>query len=178
MATSGLITFSMDKDFFQDQHLATKRNLVDFKTKNHIPLSLILLGIGLVIGGLFIIIHEPFPGIGLIVMGVVLSTMQNRLALNLKEKSYREYVWILGIKLGGKIKFEEIQYFYITKSKVSQVYGQTYKNHYVTVTRFNGYLKFSDDEKIAVGNSASKDSLLKKIKKVNEDLGLEIKDFS
>jgi hypothetical protein len=155
-----------------------KRTFVDFKIDNWASLPFIVLGVALIIGGLFIIPVKPLPAIALIIAGLVLSTTHNRLEVNLKEKSYREYVRVLGIKWGSKIKFDEVRYFYLTKSKVNQIYGQTYKNHYVTVTRFNGYLKFNEDEKIAIGNSQSKDSLLKKIKKVNANLGLEIKDFS
>jgi hypothetical protein len=107
---------------------------MDVKIKNYLPLFFIVLGVGLMVGGLYGILERTLLAIGLFLTGLVLTTTQDRLEINLDEKYYREYIWTLGLKWGEKIKFNQIQYFYLTKSKKSQVYGQTYKNHYVTKT--------------------------------------------
>jgi hypothetical protein len=151
---------------------------MDFKIKNYLPLFFIVLGIGLMVGGLYSILERTLLAIGLFLIGLILTTTQDRLEINFDEKYYREYIWTLGLKWGEKIKFNQIQYFYVTKSNKSQVYGQTYKNHYVTGTHFNGYIKFSEDEKILVADGSSKDWVLKRLKKINSKLGLELKDYS
>jgi hypothetical protein len=151
---------------------------MDFKIKNYLPLFFMILGVGLMVGGVYSILEKTFLSIGLLLIGLVLVTTQCRLQINFDEKYYREYVWTLGLKWGEKIKFNQIQYFYLTKTKKVQVYGQTYKNHYVTGTHFNGYIKFSDNEKILVADGSSKDWVLKRLKKINSKLGLEVKDYS
>jgi hypothetical protein len=151
---------------------------MDFKIKNYLPLFFIVLGVGLMVGGLYSILERTLLAIGLFLIGLILTTTQDRLEINFDEKYYREYIWTLGLKWGVKIKFNQIQYFYLTKSKKSQVYGQTYKNHYVTGSHFNGYIKFSDNEKILVADSSSKDWVLKRLKRINSKLGLEVKDYS
>jgi hypothetical protein len=151
---------------------------MDFKIKNYLPLFFMILGVGLMVGGLYSILEKTFLSIGLLLIGLVLVTTQCRLQINFDEKYYREYVWTLGLKWGEKIKFNQIQYIYLTKTKKHQVYGQTYKNHYVTGTHFNGYIKFSDNEKILVADGSSKNWVLKRLKKINSKLGLEVKDYS
>ncbi len=151
---------------------------MDFKIKNYLPLFFIVLGVGLMVGGLYSILERTVLAIGLFFIGLILTTTQDRLEINLDEKYYREYIWTLGLKWGEKIKFNQIQYFYLTKSKRSQVFGQTYKNHYATGTHFNGYIKFSDKEKILIADGSSKDWVLKRLKKINSKLELEVKDYS
>ncbi len=151
---------------------------MDFKIKNYLPFFFAVLGVGLMIGSVFGIAEKTLLSIGLFLVGLILVTTQYRLEINLDKKYYREYVWILGLRSGQKIKFNQIQYLYLTRSKKTQVYGQTYKNHYVTGTHFNGYIKFSDEEKILIGDSSSKDWVLKRLQKVGSKLGLEIKDYS
>jgi len=151
---------------------------MDFKIKNCLPLFFVVLGIGLMIGGLYSILENPILSIGFLFIGLILVTTQYRLEINFKKKYYCAYVWIVGLRLGEKRPFNQIQYLYVTKSKRSQVYGQTYKNHYATGTYFNGYLKFSDNEKILVADSSSKDWLLKRLQTINSKLELEIKDYS
>ncbi len=151
---------------------------MDFKIKNYLPLFFFVSGIGIIIGGLYIVLETPFLSLGLILSGLVFTTTQYRLEINLKEKYFREYVWTLGFKWGEKMKYNKIQYFYITKSKKTQTYGQTYKNHYVTAGHFNGYLKIDNEEKIMIGDSSTKEWIVKRIEKLNKNLQLEIKDYS
>lgn len=151
---------------------------MDFKVANYLPTFFVAAGIGFIIGGPFIIAGNLWLGIGLMLLGVILITTQYRMEINMTQKYYREYVWFLGIKTGAKIPFEEIHYFYITRSKKTKVYGQTYKNHYVTGACYNGYTKFSENEKIFIGDSDSKDSILERIAKINTVLKLDIMDYS
>ena len=151
---------------------------MDFKIKNYLPLFFIVLGIGLMIGGVYSIREKTFISIGLLFIGLILATTQHRLEINFEKKYYRQYVWTLGLKWGEQIGFNQIQFLYLTKSKKSQVYGQTYKSHYVTDTHFNGYIKFGDNERILVGDSSSKDWVLNRLKKINLKLRLEVKDYS
>lgn len=150
---------------------------MDFKIRNYLPLFFIVLGVGLTVSGLYSVLEKTLLSIGLFLIGLILATTQYRLEINFEKKYYREYVWTLGLKWGEKIKFHQIQYFYLTKSKKSQVFGQTYKNHYVTGAHFNGYLKFSDNEKILIADGSSKDRVLNRLKNINSKLGLEVKDY-
>lgn len=151
---------------------------MDFRIKNYLPLFFTVLGLGLIVIGILNVLDRFVLASGSFIMASVFITTQYRLEINLKEKYYREYVWLLGLKFGDRVKYETMQYFYITKSKKSLIYGQTYKNHYVTGQHFNGYLKFSEDNKILIGDNSSKDWVLKRIKKFNAKLGLEIKDYA
>jgi hypothetical protein len=151
---------------------------MDFKLRNYLPFFFIVLGIGLMAGALISILGNVLAAIGLFLVGFILTTTQDRLEINFDEKYYREYVWILGLKWGEKIEFSQIQYFYLTRSKKSVVYGQTYKNHYVTGTHYNGYIKFSEDDKILIADGSSKGWVLNRLRKINSKLRLEVKDYS
>lgn len=151
---------------------------MDFRVKNYLPLFFTVLGLGFIVIGMLNIMDRFLIASGLFVIGVIFITTQSRLEINLTEKYYREYVWCLGLKFGDKVKFNAIQYFYLTKSKKSLIYGQTYKNHYVTGQHFNGYLKFGEDVKILIGDNSSKDWVLKRINKLNSRFNLEVKDYT
>jgi hypothetical protein len=151
---------------------------MDFKIKNYLPLFFIVLGSGFVLIGIFGIIEKPGVSLTLILAGILFTTTQNRLEINRNRKYYRKYVWILGIKYGEKIAFDELQYIYITKSRRSQVYGQSYKNHSFIGEHFNVYLKLSDRDKVLIGDGSSRDWVLKKIAKINKQLALEVRDYS
>jgi hypothetical protein len=151
---------------------------MDFKIKNYLPFFFVVLGVGLMVGGILGIAEKTFLCLFLFLIGFILVSTQSRLEINFDKKYYREYVWTLGLRWGEKIKFDQLQYLYLTKSKKSVVYGQTYKNHYVTGAHFNGYLKFSENEKILVVDGSSRDSVLKRLNQINSKLGLELKDYS
>jgi hypothetical protein len=151
---------------------------MDFKIKNYLPFLFTALGTVLVVVGPLLILEKTLISIGLVITGLILATTQYRLEINFNEKYYREYIWILWLKRGEKIPFNEIQYLYLTKSKKTQIYGQTYKNHYITGDHFNGYIKFSEDEKILIGDSPSKEWVLKRLEKINSKLRLDVKDYS
>lgn len=147
------------------------------RVENYLPIHLVTLGIGFCVAGLIYITTNPVIGLGLILAGLILSTTHHRLEVSSKDKYYREYVWVLGLKRGEKINFNEIKYWYITKSKTSQEYGPVYWRLNTNGQSFNGYLKFNDKENIFIGHSLSKGRLINKIKRINSSLKLDIKDY-
>jgi hypothetical protein len=151
---------------------------MDLKIETYLPLFFIVLGIGFILGGILNILEYTVLAIGTITIGLALVTTQSRLEINPEQKYYREYVWILGSKWGEKIKYNEVQNFFLKETRKKQVYAQTYKNHYASGQHFNGYLKFSENQKILIGDSSSKDWVLNRIKKMNSNLGVEIRDLT
>jgi hypothetical protein len=151
---------------------------MNIKVDNYLPIQFTVLGVGLCIFGVLYLFSNLFVGLGSVLVGVVFSTTHYRLEVSRNKKFYHEYVWFLGLKVGPKIKFSSIEYWYITKSKQTQEYGPQYTRWSSTSTRYNGYLKFSEKEKIYIGDSRGKDLLLKKIKALNRDFGLEVMDYA
>lgn len=94
---------------------------MDLKIKNYLPVFFIVLGAGLIVGGLYNVPEKTLLSIGLLFIGLVLVTTQYRLEIILK-KNYREYVWAIALKWGGKIKFDEIHYFYLSRPGRSPAY--------------------------------------------------------
>lgn len=151
----------------------------DFKTSDYFPWHIKLIGGGLAIAGLVALLSALFIG-GIIVLSIsvlVLST-HYRCQVDLDKKEYHDYLWVLGMKNGEKKKFEAIEYLFIKKNNISQTMGLRAATTTIQKSVYDGYLKFSDIDKIHIVTKDSKENLIIKLRPISTNLKVDIVDFS
>ncbi len=154
-------------------------NNVDIRTSLYFPLTFIFFGALSGVGGLALVVSgSPVIGVVLVVVGLTLVTTHYRLAINFDKKTYHDYVWILGLKHGEKAGFENIEYLFIKKSKVSQTMRVRVASSTIQKEVYDGYLKFSEQNKIHLLTKDNKSDLVARLNAISEALKVKIVDYS
>jgi hypothetical protein len=154
-------------------------NNVDIRISLYFPLTFIFFGTLSGVGGLALVFSgSPVIGLVLVVAGLILVTTHYRLAINFDKKTYHDYVWILGLKHGGKVKFENIEYLFIKKNKVSQTMRVRVASSTIQKEVYDGYLKFSEKDKIHLLTKDNKADLVARLNAISDALKVKIVDYS
>jgi DNA primase large subunit len=98
--------------------------------------------------------------------------------VDLKNKTYVDFLSMLGFVNGKKEKFESIEYVFIKSSKKSQTMNSTSTSKMFTDDFYDGYIKFDQDEKVFLITHKKKERVMKTLKEISEKLGLEIVDHT
>lgn len=155
-----------------------KKELLDYRTQYYVPWRMVW-GLPLIFGSLLLLLSgHPVFGAMLVLLGVVILTTHYGLEIDLGNKSYREYLWVLGAKSGEVKRFEQVHYVFIKKVKVSQTMNSRVSSTTIRKDQFDGYIKFSEDDKIHLRSEDKKGDLIKKVKEVSADLGVKIIDYT
>jgi hypothetical protein len=154
-------------------------NNVDFKTTLYFPWTFVSFGVLLGAGGIALVVSgSAVIGVVLILTGLTLLTTHYRFAVNFETKTYHDYVWVLGLKHGEKVRFEKIEYLFIKKSKVSQTMSMRVASSTIQKEVFDGYLKFSEKDKIHLFTKDNKEDLIAKLEVTSAALKVKIIDYS
>ncbi|MFC2124100.1 hypothetical protein ACFLU5_04745 [Bacteroidota bacterium] len=153
------------------------KNIIRFRTQEFFNpyfrfIGIVFIGLAVTLIFLNWIISPIF-----LILGILLSTTHYWIEINLDDRKLHDYLWISGFRKGEKIDITEIDYLYLTKSKYSREYGffpRAYEYGYL----YNGYSKLKNEEKLLIGYSKKKDSILRKLERISKELNLEIKDYS
>lgn len=156
-----------------------KNKKFDFRLSSYFPQMILILGVLLGVAGLALIVSLSFTsGIICIVLGTIILTTSYRLEIDFDKRSYKDYVWFLGIKNGKEKRFEQIEYLFVKKGKLSQQLHSRASSTIIIKDVFNGYLKFSEEEKIHLCTLESKSALVSKLKRMAGALRVKIVDYS
>lgn len=143
-----------------------------------LPLHFVLLGAVLVIFALFdwFASQSYILDIILFVLGVLLVTSHQRLTVDLKNKKYSEFYWVLGLKVNNfENSYQEINSVFCESGKYSQEYGK-YNRRFISGTIYNGYIELKDQENLYIGNNKRRPSLLNKLEKIGGQLKVSVED--
>lgn len=155
-----------------------KKEPLQYQTQYYIPWRFVW-GLPLIFGSLLLLLlGHPVIGAFFLLLAILILTTHYGLEIDLDTKSYREYTWVLGTRNGETKRFEEVQYVFIKKSKVSQTLNSQVSSTTIRKDQFDGYIKFSEDEKIHLRSEDKKEALLEKVKKASADLGVKIVDYT
>jgi hypothetical protein len=117
-------------------------------------------------------------GLALLIGSVVIFTTHYRLRIDLDQRVYSDYVWIMGIKHGKITSFEKIDYLFIKKSRtVQNLYARGYETS-VRKDVYDAYLRFSETQKIHLVTRESKRLLVKQVKILAAQLGVDVIDYT
>ena len=111
-------------------------------------------------------------------LSLTVITTRYEFEVNKDEHFYREYVRILWLKNGKKKQYSSAEYCFITASKYIQRMQLKAANTDFEGVEYNGYIKFSENEKIHIARRTDKEQLLKPLRKLANYLDLEIVDHS
>jgi hypothetical protein len=156
------------------------KNTIDFKTSNYFTGMPYVLGFILAPIG-FILLFSPQVIVAaiLLVAGITILSTHYRLSIDHTNKRYTEYVFLLGMKTGVERKsFSSIEYLFIKKVRVSQTLNSRASSRTIQKEQYNGFLKFSELDKVHLMTYESKSVLLKKLRVIADLLGLKIQDYS
>jgi len=153
-------------------------NKIDFRTSRYFPGQVIFLGLLLLIIGVPVFSVSLLGGFVLWFISLVIFTTHYRLRVDMDSKTYHDYLWILGMKRGEKGKFNTIEYLFIKKSMVTETMRLRVATTTIEKEIFDGYLKFSDQDKIHLLTMDSKENLINRMKSMAASLHVRILDYS
>lgn len=116
-------------------------------------------------------------GISLLAIAVCLTT-QYRVELNINEKWFKEFVWVLGVKHGEPVQYSNLEYLYINKGKVTQTTGSRVQTITVTKDEYRGFIKFDGAEKIHILTNSNHPNITKDMIRVAQSLHVKLFDYS
>ncbi|MEQ8712667.1 MAG: hypothetical protein RIC80_06600 [Cyclobacteriaceae bacterium] len=151
---------------------------LDFKTTRYFPGTFIFLGVLLAIGGLIALTKTIALGLVLLLAAAFLFTTTYGITIDLSQKKYHDYLWMLGFKKGEWRSFENIEYFFIKQRKASQKMNTMYISSIAHNIIYDGYLRFSEDNKVFIATFEDKAKLIAKLKPLADQLGVDVIDYA
>ena len=150
-----------------------------FRSGNLFPFQFQYIAALLSIFSLLLLITYPYFSPLPLIPALIIFTGSYGLEIMPEKKEFRNYNSFLFLKKGHWKTYVSIEKIYITTSFKSQkIYtlvtgGPTIRKKY-----HNGYLKFTDGDKVFLQSKKHKKSLIKNLQKLSDRLDLEITDHS
>jgi hypothetical protein len=151
---------------------------IDFKTQFFFPDGVVFVGCVVFFAGL-LAVFSPQPVIGVVVMfgSIVVATTHVRVEIDLRNKRYREYILFLGMRIGKYERFDELDYLFVRKAKVSQRMAVGYVNaNTIRSERYEGYLRYDGDVMLHLFSQGKKAKLVEQLNKLSTQLNLRVVD--
>lgn len=152
--------------------------IIDLKTSAYFSGMIMIAGAALVFMSIIIFFVKPWLGAFLFVSAIVIFTTHYRLRVDLDKKVFFDYVWILGMKNGEHGAFDQIEYIFIKKSNVTQTMNHRAGSTVLRKEVYDGYLKFSDINKIHLASRDNKKDLVKQLQPLAMQLNVRIIDHT
>jgi hypothetical protein len=156
------------------------KNVVDFRTANYFTGMPYVLGFILAPIGLILLFSpQMIAGAILLIAGIIILSTHYRIEIDYTKRQYAEYVFLIGVKTGVKRNpFAAIEYVFIKKVRVSQTLNSRVSSTTIQKVQYDGFLKFSEDNKVHLMALENKGTLLKKLRAIASKLNLKILDYS
>ncbi|QMU29390.1 hypothetical protein [Adhaeribacter radiodurans] len=156
-----------------------KPTIYNYKTVNYFSGTTGFMTVVLLIFGICLIPTYYFLfGVSTLFLLLIVFTTHYGLEINVRDKTFKQYLWILGYKHSRIQSYDLIEYAFIQSSKVSRTLYSTATSTTFTSRVYNGYLKFSEENKIHLIQALEKESVLNKLHFLARDLKIEIVDFT
>lgn len=152
--------------------------IIDLKTSAYFSGMIMIAGAALVLMSVIVFFVKLWLALFLFMCGIVIFTTHYRLRVDLDKKVFFDYVWILGIKSGEHGAFDHIEYIFIKKSNVSQTMNHRAGSTVLRKEVYDGYLKFSDVNKIHLASRDSKKDLVKQLQPLAMQLNVRMIDHT
>ncbi|RDC63775.1 hypothetical protein [Adhaeribacter pallidiroseus] len=152
----------------------------DYKTSKYISGSAYFPAIGLLVFGMgcFANSNSIFLGVAALVGLFLILTTHYGLEVNVGNKTFKQYLWIVGFKQYKSKAYEIIEYAFVQSGKVRQNLESVAGFNSITISVYNGYIKFSEKDKIHIIQAKDKETVIRRLQVLATDLNLEIVDFT
>ena len=148
-----------------------------FRSGKLFPFQFQYFGILLFILTLLLLFLHPYYSPIPLILALIIFTGYYGLEINSVKKEYRTYNSILFIKTGSWESFDSIEKIFITSSSQTQkVYTRVTDGPTIRKKYYNAYLKFNGGVKEFLIAKKTKNSLIKKLRRLSDQLSLEITD--
>jgi hypothetical protein len=118
----------------------------------------------------------------LIAIGFLLSilclTTFYKVEVNTSEKWFKEYVWVLGIKSGERVKYGTIDYLFVNKGLITETTSSRIQSTTVTREEYRGFIKFDNNEKIHILTNTNRDRLVTEMTGAARNFQSRLFDYS
>jgi hypothetical protein len=116
-------------------------------------------------------------GFGFLISIICLTTFY-KVEVNTTEKWFKEYTWVLGLKIGERVSYKTMDYLFINVGKVTETMGSRIKTKTVTRDEYRGFIKFDEKEKIHILTNGDYQRLVKDLTKIAKDFKVRLIDYS
>lgn len=127
------------------------------------------------LGVIFLLFDVIVAGIFFVFSLLVFSTVY-KLAVFKDQGYYRNYLWLLGIKKGDKVKFNSIDGLLIDKHKHEHHLSKRKPDAMIEYMLFRGYIIFDGNKKVLVCETKNRSKIEKRISKLRDELGVNVID--
>lgn len=118
----------------------------------------------------------------LIAIGIIISvlcfTTFYKVEINTTEKWFKEYTWVLGLKLGERISYQTLDYLFINVGKVTETTSARIQSTKVTRDEYRGFIKFDGQEKIHILSNGDYKTLANEMTTIAKTLNSHLIDYS
>lgn len=130
-----------------------KKSSLSIHQLYYFPLSFRLVGFLLPAFFLFFLFKNQYVLAGLtLIMSVLAITTRYKIDFDFANKTYHEYLWILGFKKGEKMEYQSISNGIINEKNVTKTYNSRGSTSRINFTEYLFFLQI-DDEKVEVVSS-------------------------
>jgi hypothetical protein len=151
---------------------------LDFKTSSYFSGTIRLTAIPFLFFGIILIFESLVAGIVVTIGSLIAITTHYRLTIDMSARKFHDYVWVLGFKKGEHGQFETIDYLFIKKKMVSQTISARVASTTIRKDVYDGYLRFSEENKIHLLTSDSKSAVVSLLKTVSATLNIKVIDYT
>lgn len=137
-----------------------------------------LLGGILVLFSLILLSQNHIIGaIVLIIIGIGITTSTYGFQIDQENKSYREYMFLMGFKFGKWYSYDLVKKIFINPIIQSErIYSRANQGYTVKKRKLASFLKFTNGKKIRLYESANRPDLMLKLNMIAKDLSTHIED--
>jgi hypothetical protein len=151
---------------------------IDFKTMWYFSGTIMMVGFLILPAGVVLGSVNIYVGLVLVLVSIIIFSTHYRLKVDFGRQQYYDYLWILGMKTGEKRNFENIEYLYIKKSKMTQKMNLRVASSTISKEVYDGYLKFSEKNTIHLMTLENKSRLLEKLTALSSKLNVRVVDYA
>jgi hypothetical protein len=114
---------------------------------------------------------------GFLVSIVCLTTFY-KVEVNPTEKWFKEYTWVLGLKMGERVHYQTIDYLFINVGKVTETTHSRIQSGTFVRHEFRGFAKFDGKEKIHIITSSDHKQIQSELDKIARILNTRVVDYT
>ena len=149
---------------------------IDFRTSWFFPDFARIRGWVLVIFRVSVAFANIIVGVIFFLVGLFVSTAHYRVKVDFGRNQFKDYSWVFGLTFGDTDHFDQIEYIYVNKNKVTQKVNVRVASTSFQRYDYNAYIKFSERLKIHLRSDADKDSVINYAKSTASRLKCQVID--
>lgn len=116
-------------------------------------------------------------GMGFLISIICLTTYY-KVEINTKELWFKEYTWLLGLKIGERMSYKTLDYLFINVGRVTETTSSRIQSTTVQRDEYRGFAKFDGNEKIHILTSGDYTRLAKDMTEIAKNLNTRLIDYS